>query len=168
MKTRRREPDVPSPGSPWNEITPGLWMGGHEWTDVDGELHFAVADTQFDLVLSLFVRAGHGPPPGAEHVIAEMPDGPLTADQIAQVRRLAVLAAGAVRAGRTTLVRCQAGYNRSGLVVVQALVELGYGTAEAIEMVRRRRSPWALHNELFVKYLESGLEVAQLLSGLDA
>jgi hypothetical protein len=38
--------------------------------------------------------------------------------------------------------------------------------SEAIALVRRRRSPWALHNELFVQYLESGLPTARLLIGL--
>jgi protein-tyrosine phosphatase len=69
-------------------------------------------------------------------------------------------------AGRSTLVRCHAGLNRSGLVVAQALVELGLGVPEAIALIRQRRSPWALNNELFVRYLESGLPTARLLTGL--
>ncbi|WP_410634619.1 hypothetical protein [Amycolatopsis sp. cmx-4-83] len=94
-------------------------------------------------MLSLYQREGHGPPPGVEHHLAEMPDGPLSEAQIAGAERFAVLAADAVRAGRSTLVRCHAGLNRSGLVVAQAL-----------------------HNELFVQYLESGLPTARLLVGL--
>jgi protein-tyrosine phosphatase len=65
-------------------------------------------------------------------------------------------------------VRCHAGLNRSGLVVAQTLVELGLGVPAAIERVRQRRSPWALSNELFVQYLETGLPTARLLAGLDA
>lgn len=167
MRTRQKERDGRGPDSPWSEIRPGLWMGGHVWVGPDGEER-AVVTTQFDLVLSLYVCEGHGPAPGVEHHVAEMPDGPLTAAQIEQVRRLAALATDAVRAGRTTLVRCHAGLNRSGLVVAQALVELGLGVPAAIELIRQRRSPWALNNQLFVEYLESGLEIAQLLSGLDA
>ncbi|MEV7044671.1 hypothetical protein [Amycolatopsis sp. NPDC051061] len=63
-------------------------------------------------------------------------------------------------------MRCHAGLNRSGLVVAQALVELGLTVPAAIALVRQRRSPWALHNELFVQYLESGLPTARLLVGL--
>ena len=163
MKTRQKDRDVPPPESPWSEIRPGLWMGGHVWA---GEVNVVVGH-EFDLVLSLFQRDGHGPPPDVEHHYAEMPDGPLTPSQIGQVERFAGLAAEAVRAGRSTLVRCHAGYNRSGLVVAQALVELGLGVPEAITLIRERRSPWALHNELFVKYLESGLPTARLLSGLE-
>jgi hypothetical protein len=165
VRTKQKDRDVPPPQAPWNEIRPGLWMGGHVQAGADGEEPVVVRH-EFDLVLSLYQRPGHGPPPGVEHLVAEMPDGPLTASQVEQVERFAVLAAEAVRAGRVTLVRCHAGYNRSGLVVAQTLVELGLGVPEAIGLVRSRRSPWALHNELFVQYLESGLPTARLLIGL--
>lgn len=164
LKTRQKDRGNPPPEDPWNEIRPGLWMGGH----VRAGEEPVVVGREFDLVLSLYRREDHGPPPGVEHHFAEMPDGPLTEAQIAEVERFAVLAAEAVRAGRSTLVRCHAGLNRSGLVVAQTLVELGLGVAEAIELIRRRRSPWALHNQLFVQYLESGLPTARLLAGLDA
>ncbi|MBE8519150.1 dual specificity protein phosphatase family protein [Amycolatopsis sp. H6(2020)] len=68
-----------------------------------------------------------------------------------------MLAAEAVRAGRKTFVRCHAGYNRSGLVTVRALVELGLGMTEAVALVRQRHSPWVLHNDLFVRYLGNEL-----------
>jgi protein-tyrosine phosphatase len=162
VKTRQKDRDNPPPESAWNEIRPGLWMGGH----VRAGEEPVVVGREFDLVLSLYQREGHGPPPGVEHHFAEMPDGPLSEAQIGEVERFALLAAQAVRAGRSTLVRCHAGLNRSGLVVAQALVELGLGVPEAIALVRQRRSPWALHNELFVQYLESGLPTARLLVGL--
>ncbi|MEV6731201.1 MULTISPECIES: hypothetical protein [unclassified Streptomyces] len=69
--------------------------------------------------------------------------------------------------GRTTLVRCHSGYNRSGLVVAQVLVERGTPVDEAVAPVRRRRSPWALSNDAFTSYLSAGLDVAALLVGLD-
>jgi protein-tyrosine phosphatase len=142
-------------------------MGGHDWTDAAGQPRSAVVTDQFGLVISLFTRAGHGPDPGVEHCVAEIPDGPLSADQIDQVRQLATKTADAVRQQRTTLVRCHAGYNRSGLVVAQALIELGHDSSGAIALIRRRRSPWALHNAAFVAYLDAGLAAAHLLTGLD-
>jgi protein-tyrosine phosphatase len=72
-----------------------------------------------------------------------------------------------VRAGRKVLVRCNSGYNRSGLVVVQALVQLGDQVDDAIFLVRDRRSKWALNNRLFVEYLTTGLGIAALLADLD-
>ncbi|MFD8636744.1 hypothetical protein [Streptomyces sp. NPDC059533] len=81
---------------------------------------------------------------------------------------LARTVARALRDGRTVLVRCRSGYNRSGLVVAQTLVERGEEPATAVGIVRRGRSPWALNNRMFVDYLTTGLEVAGLLVGLDA
>lgn len=140
----------------WHEIRPHLWMGGHI-TGWGERVRPAVVRAEFDLVLSLYRLEGHGPAPGVEHHVAEMPDGPLTQAQLDEAARFAVLAAEAVRAGRSTLVRCHVGYNRSGLVVAQALVELGMDVSEAIALVREKRSPRALHNEVFVRYLERGM-----------
>lgn len=168
VSTGRRGEDVPEPGTPWSEIIPGLWMGGHFWDDGSGIPRPAVAESEFALVVSLFTRSGHGPGPDVEHLVHEIPDNPLTFEQLGSVREAAARTAAAVRDGRPTLVRCFAGYNRSGLVTAQALMDLGLDAEEAIALIRRRRSPWALHNEVFVQYLETGLDVAQLLTGLDS
>ena len=98
----------------------------------------------------------------------EVPDAALTAAQLADVCELAEKTATAVRNGQKVLVRCNSGFNRSGLVVVQALRHLGYGVDDAIFLVRYRRSKWALNNDLFVDYLTTGLDVAQLLTDLAA
>ena len=167
MRTRQRDRDLPGPGEPWSEIRRGLWMGGHYWTDPAGEWRPVVVREEFDLVVSLFTRSGHGPGPRTEHLVAEVPDGPLAPDQLDLVQRAARTVATAVREGRSTLVRCHSGYNRSGLVVGQALIELGHGADEAIGLVRQGRSPWALNNEVFVDYLTAGLDLARLLTGLE-
>ncbi|MFJ8045938.1 protein phosphatase [Kitasatospora sp. NPDC096147] len=167
MRTKQKDRDRPGPEEPWNEIVPGLWMGGHVWTDRTGELREAVVGAEFDLVASLYARPGHGPAPGVEHLYARMPDGRLTGDQLRAAEDLALAVARAVRSGRTVLVRCHSGYNRSGLVTARALVELGHPLPDAIDLIRRRRSPWALSTEVFVEYLGTGLGVAALLSELD-
>ncbi|MFF7215105.1 protein phosphatase [Streptomyces sp. NPDC008238] len=167
MRTRQRDRDLPGPDAAWNEVAPALWMGGHDWTDPRGAPQPAVVADEFDLVVSLFTRSGHGPAPGVEHLVAEIPDGPLTPGQIETVQGMARTVAGAVRDGRRTLVRCHSGYNRSGLVVAQALVEGGLKVTAAVALVRERRSPWALNNGTFVEYLTAGLGVARLLTGLD-
>ncbi|MFD0852847.1 hypothetical protein ACFQ07_11455, partial [Actinomadura adrarensis] len=95
-------------------------------------------------------------------------DAPLTPDHLAAVCALARTASEAVLAGRRVLIRCHSGYNRSGLVTAQALVELGHSVDDAIFLIRYRRSKWALNNRLFVDYLETGLDVARLLTGLDS
>ncbi|MCH5676431.1 protein-tyrosine phosphatase family protein [Streptomyces gilvus] len=166
MRTRRKQPDVPAPDAPWSEIVPGLWMGGHEFRGQTGQLEFAVVRDQFDLVQTLLRLPGHGPDPGVEHHVWPIPDGPLDGTQLAGVIRLALAASEALDAGRKVLVRCYHGYNRSGLVVAHALVRRGHSAEQAIRLIRSRRSPWALHNDLFVDYLRAGLPTARLLEEL--
>jgi protein-tyrosine phosphatase len=141
-------------------------MGGHEFAGHTGRLEFAVVRDEFDLVQTLLRLPGHGPDPGVEHQVWPIPDGPLDGTQLAGVLRLAQAACEALDAGRRVLVRCYHGYNRSGLVVAQTLVRAGHTAEEAIRMIRARRGPWALHNELFVEYLRAGLDTARLLEEL--
>lgn len=157
---------APDAEQPWNEIVPGLWMGGHFYTESSGERAPAVVADEFDVVISMYRKDGHGPPADVEHHYEAMPDRPLTAVQLEAVSRLAEVAVGAVRRGRRVLVRCHSGYNRSGLVVAQTLIEMGYPADDAIFLVRYRRSKWALSNQTFVDYLTTGLDVARLLTGL--
>ncbi|MFJ3302919.1 dual specificity protein phosphatase family protein [Streptomyces sp. NPDC086549] len=166
MRTRGKQPDVPAPGSPWSEIVPGLWMGGHEFKGSSGQLEFAVVRDEFDLVLTLLRLPGHGPDADVEHHVWPIPDGPLDGTQLAGVIRLARAANDALDAGRRVLVRCYHGYNRSGLVVAHTLVARGRSADDAIRLIRTRRSPWALHNDLFVDYLRAGLSTARLLEEL--
>jgi hypothetical protein len=166
LRTRGNQPDVPVPDRPWCEIVPGLWMGGHEYTGHSGHPEFAVVRDEFDLVLTLLRLPGHGPDAGVEHHVWPIPDGPLDGTQLAGVMRLARAAGEALEQGRRVLVRCYHGYNRSGLVVAQALIGAGSTAEEAIRLIRTRRSPWALHNELFVEYLSTGLDTARLLEEL--
>ncbi|WP_030860349.1 protein-tyrosine phosphatase family protein [Streptomyces sp. NRRL S-37] len=165
MRTRGRRPDVPAPDSPWDEVVPGLWMGGHEFRGLSGRLESAVVDRQFDLVQTLLRLPGYGPDPGVEHQVWPIPDGPLDGTQLAGVIRLAEAACEALDGGRTVLVRCYHGYNRSGLVIAHALVRRGRTAEAAIRLIRSRRSSWALHNDLFVDYLRAGLPTARLLEG---
>jgi protein-tyrosine phosphatase len=158
----------PYSSAPWDEIIPGLFMGGHFYRAPCGDLASAVAGDEFDLVVSLYRRDGHGPAAGIAHHVREVPDAALTAAQLAGVCELAEITAAAVRDGRKVLVRCHSGFNRSGLVVVQALGHLGYSVDDAIFLVRYRRSKWALNNDIFIDYLTTGLDVAQLLTGLTA
>ncbi|MEU3825800.1 protein phosphatase [Streptomyces sp. SID486] len=166
MRTRGRQPDVPTPESPWSEIVPGLWMGGHEFRGRSGRLEPAVVRDEFDVVQSLLRLPGHGPGPGVEHRVWPIPDGPLDGTQLAGVIRLAHAADEALDAGCRVLVRCRHGYNRSGLVVAHALVRRGDTADQAIQLIRARRSAWALHNELFVEYLRTGLATVRLLEEL--
>jgi hypothetical protein len=167
MRTKDNGQGQPDPRSPWDEIIPLLWMGGHYYLDAAGVRVPVVVDREFDLVISLYARDGHGPGPGVEHMRGQIPDEPLTAEQIELVCDAAELAARSVIDGRRVFVRCHSGFNQSGLVVAQTLINLGHTADEAVLLIRHRRSKWALNNSLFVQYLDSGLDVARLLTGLE-
>lgn len=149
---------TPDADAPWNEIVPQLWMGGHHYGNADGVRVPAIVGTEFDVVISLYQAEGHGPGPDVEHHHLAIPDAVLHAEQLAAARALARIAAAAVRAERSVMVRCQYGYNRSGLVVAQTLLDLGHSVDDAIALIRLRRSRYALNNEFFVKYLTIGLD----------
>ncbi len=52
-----------------------------------------------------------------------------------------------------TLVHCQAGLNRSGLVAALALIEEGMKAVDAITLLRNKRSPAVLCNRAFEEWL---------------
>lgn len=151
---------VPYCADPWNEIVPGLWMGGHDYMPTADRVIDAVVGDEFDLVVSLYTRWGCGPADGVLRRNARITDGVLNEEDMATVRRFADLIAEAVREGKRVLARCQAGYNRSGLVTALALMRLGYGPDEAVALIRERRSPYALCNEHFVAYIRAEAVVA--------
>lgn len=156
-----------TPYEPWSEIVPGLWMGGHEYFDAGGALVPAVVTDEFDAVYSLHHRDGYGPADGIRHLVLEVPDGLLTADQLRAVDHFATIAAGDFAAGLCVLVRCRAGMNRSGLVVAAILMRCGFSCSDAVATIRRRRAAGALNNEYFVAYLETGFDLAAQLTALE-
>lgn len=146
-------PGVPWPRDPWNEIIPGLYQGGQ--IDLMSAGGIVRVRSEFDAVYSFFWRdeEGNGPDPDVYHAHHFIPDGELTYDALCSAKNYAKIVAMNVTHGDKVLVRCQAGYNRSGLVVALALLELGYSADDAINLIREKRSPHALHNEHFVRYI---------------
>lgn len=56
--------------------------------------------------------------------------------------------------GRTVLIHCEAGQNRSGLLTALYLIRFrGYRPGAAIDRVREKRGPNALWNGDFVRFL---------------
>jgi hypothetical protein len=121
---------------------------------------------EVDLVQTLLRLPGHGPGPGVEHQVRPILDGPLDGARLAGPIRLAEAACEAVAAGRKVPVRGYHGYNRSGPVAAHALMRQGRSAEAAVRLIRSRRSPWALHDDLFVEYLRAGLPTARLLEEL--
>ncbi|WP_372736709.1 hypothetical protein, partial [Nocardioides sp.] len=68
---------MPLPDAPWNEVAPGLFMGGH---DVRSQSATAcVVTDEFDLVVSLAQREGYGPDDGVDHIVERLADAGLDA-----------------------------------------------------------------------------------------
>jgi Dual specificity phosphatase, catalytic domain len=57
--------------------------------------------------------------------------------------------------GKTVFVHCRLGLNRSALLVGLMLIDEGYRANDAIELMRRLRSPYVLENATFERYLLS-------------
>jgi len=167
-----------------NEILPRLWQGGTEDHDVVGgprpTNHYG-NDYPFDVVVTLYADAQPVPwhveelrfgfydagltPPAVERAIALARHAHTRWQQGARV--LIRCQAGVNRSGLViVLIRCQAGVNRSGLVIALTLMLAGYEPAAAIELIREQRSPAVLSNNDFVRWLMS--EAAEMLTSGEA
>lgn len=75
-------------------------------------------------------------------------------NDLSQIERIADWVAGCVE-DAPTLVHCQAGLNRSSLVVARVLMKSGLTSVGAITALRELRSPAVLCNTSFEDYLRS-------------
>lgn len=130
-------------------IIPGLYQGGIDsnYLDPKPDIHVACA------------HGAYPHPESADKVIYfPLHDDPtvIWADDLEWVRRAVEVAqtvATGVVANKNVVVSCQAGLNRSGLVLALAMCILGYEPADAIQTIRDRRSVVALHNPRFVEVI---------------
>jgi protein-tyrosine phosphatase len=67
---------------------------------------------------------------------------------------LALWVVACLRSGNT-LIHCQAGLNRSGLVAALTLMKMGRTAKDAIALLRKKRSPFVLCNPSFEAWLLS-------------
>lgn len=138
----------PSDEQEWHEVVPGLWQGGSARSP-SGALFsvvLSVGHTQFNEACET----------GLRELIDQMSD---TEDAdynpYDSVRRWARKVMQWVEDGETVLVRCNAGWNRSGVIVARALMEMGWSADDAITHVRETRSPNALCNSRFEAWLRT-------------
>lgn len=138
-----------------DEILPGLWQGGTEDDEIVGGRAIATrydAYQPFDVVVTLYADAMPAAW-GVEELRFGFPDSNLTERWIDRAIALARYAHQRWTEGASVLIRCQAGVNRSGLVMALTLMHHGFTAREAIELIRRRRSPAVLNNRDFVRWL---------------
>jgi hypothetical protein len=135
-------------------VRPGLWASSAPTPGRDGT-YLENPGVRYDLIVSL-TSWGSDSPDGAlretgRFVWLPMVDGHEIPE--AEVRLLAAEIAEAVRSGREVLVHCDAGLNRTGVVVARTLLELGEPIEAAVAAIRASRGPVALCNGWFVTWL---------------
>lgn len=140
---------------PWTEIIPRLWIGGHDYnTLVDGQWVTVQVDppSVFDHVVSMFSRDGYEPVLGG-HDVFKFEDSRDFTDEIKATARDAARRVATEHLYGNVMARCQAGLNRSSLVAGLAMILMGYTGEDAVQLIRARRSPWALCNDAYADYL---------------
>lgn len=146
----------------WNEVAPGLWVGGTDDNDTVATARpsvstwhgFAVrgkADItkdDFDAVVTLYAWARP-----VDWEVAELRWGIYDTEfdhaELESLNDTVDWAWRRWKKGQRVLCRCQAGLNRSSLVAALVLVKDGWEPAEAIDAIRKNRSSKALFNGSF-------------------
>lgn len=138
------------------EIVPGLWQGGWPYIGQPGEAGVR-ADTV--VLCAKEVQPTGAQLPGVERIHVPLDDAAISNSDYGRAIVAAEKVVERLVAGKTVLVTCHMGINRSGLVTGLSLI-LGYGMSgdEAVALIRRRRKlprGYALGNEHFAKFLRS-------------
>lgn len=128
-----------------NEILPNLWMGGcHEGASLPHD---------FGFVLSAYPWERYAIGPNTDRLQVRLYDS----NEPPNMRLIEALAiiVNQQRDVRKVLVHCQAGLNRSGLIVATALVRDALEPDHAIRLLRERRSKYVLCNPTFEAVVRS-------------
>ena len=149
---------IEEPLSLWSEIIENLWVGGTDDFDVVNvpkKLPNFGEAKMFDTVISLYA---HSQPVGwqVKELRYGFGDGPLSPEDDIELDKIADWAFQEFRSGKKLGVRCQLGINRSAYVAAKILCRLGYESKEAIALIRKKRSPYALNNKHFEEALLAG------------
>jgi hypothetical protein len=172
-KEHLERPVNPSmPDKAWSEILPNLWQGGtidhwapDQWIEdrledigrVDGRkgVKKKITPEDFDSVYTFYADAEP-----ADWFVKEIRYpfydsdlGNALGDVEVELMDVVRMASKDWTNGKKVLIRCQAGLNRSGLVMGLVLIRAGYTGAEALHLMRSGRSEWCVCNKSFEKYL---------------
>jgi protein-tyrosine phosphatase len=136
-------------------ILPNLFQGGTDDLDV---IHLAQVinhprkDLPFDAIVTMYAWARP-----ADWNVQEfrygVPDASISDIDLNRLRQAVEFGYDRWKAGDRVLVRCQAGLNRSGLVLALILIKDGLTPQEAINRIRENRGSDALFNADFHDWL---------------
>lgn len=138
----------------WSEILPGLWQGGTADDDVTGEIRErpAIDADDFQFVTTLYAYALP-----VDWFVKEIRYGVYDSDMKdfdpEDMYEIVRMTHRAWKRGEQTLIRCQAGWNRSGLITALVLIREGMDAQAAIDLIREKRSRHALCNLHFENWL---------------
>jgi len=143
------------PISLYSEILTNLFMGGTDDEDVihiPARVYSRREDLPFDSMVTMYAWARP-----ADWNVQEfrygVPDASIKDIDLNRLRQAVEFGYDRWKSGDRVLVRCQAGLNRSGLVLALILIKDGLEPAEAINRIRDNRGPDALFNENFHAWL---------------
>jgi len=158
--------EVNYPVDLWNEILPGLFLGGTDDADVVFEEAVGsrfdhkpfITTEHFDTVVTMYAFAKP-----VDWFVKELRFGVYDSNmkdfQTDELQDIVAAAHRDWKKGKRVLVRCQAGINRSGLVMALMLIREGYAAEDAIDLMRKMRGEAVLTNKHFESWLRQ-LEVS--------
>jgi protein-tyrosine phosphatase len=118
--------------SDFAEVVPGLYIGSHPEPEDPFELGATV------VVCLTSGSSAHLVPRNGMLIHWSIKDGPIP--DVETLKGVTSLVLTRLDAGDAVYIHCQAGMNRSALVTAYVLMERGMSAAEAIDLVRKRRS----------------------------
>ena len=143
------------PISLYSEILTNLFMGGTDDEDVihlPARIYSRREDLPFDSMVTMYAWARP-----ADWNVQEfrygVPDASIKDIDLNRLRQAVEFGYDRWKQGDRLLVRCQAGLNRSGLVMALILIKDGFTPYQAIDLIRQRRTDIALFNENFANWL---------------
>lgn len=143
-----------------HEVLPNLFIGGHQWAEnilqARDSRHSKVAeDRSWDYVVSAYVTDWEASWPQCDHRLVIFKDTESGLDEETWRKIEAAVTRVVYRwgDGEKVLIRCQSGYNRSGMLMALVLIRLGLTADQAITLLRERRGPDVLINSVFEGYV---------------
>ncbi len=139
----------------YSEILPGLFMGGTHDDDVvyakPTDKH-KINSNKFDCVITMYAWA-NPTDWGVEEIRYGIPDSDINDANIKKLLDIAYWGYRRWLSGEKVLIRCQAGLNRSGLITSLILIMDGLFPMSAVNLIREKRTPFALFNQNYVTWL---------------